>query len=200
MCQRKAQKIGPINALDNCHKRNWSLTNSQSLRCHFRFCAATRNSFHWIFFLSLSLCFFNWLFSTYALLMATHIIIRVYHVAIERNQWANNINQKNKKNAPIEIEKCREKKSIHITGTDQFSSGKEWKQLTDTRKMVHMTLGKSEMGERQWMNRKLRFTTLEPKCHIYTLRHYRVSNRIWNAQSIKTSEYFFSSRLTEWVS
>lgn len=25
-----------LNALDNCHKINWSLTNRQSLRCHFR--------------------------------------------------------------------------------------------------------------------------------------------------------------------
>lgn len=44
------------------------------------------------------------------------------------------------------------------------------------RKMVHMTLGKSKMGERQCMNRdretELRFTTLELK-YIYTLSNFK---------------------------
>lgn len=44
------------------------------------------------------------------------------------------------------------------------------------RKMVHMTLGKSKMGERQYMNRdretELRFTTLELK-YIYTLSNFK---------------------------
>lgn len=32
----KTHSIHILNALDNCHEINWSLTNRQSLRCHFR--------------------------------------------------------------------------------------------------------------------------------------------------------------------
>lgn len=40
-------KSQSINALDDCHKRNWSLINRQSLRCYFRFC---RHRCYWMLF------------------------------------------------------------------------------------------------------------------------------------------------------
>lgn len=77
-----------INALDNCHKRNWSLTNRQSLRYHFRSFFSHFASFEvavtvdgidqpFIYFFAFVS---HWLFSTYALL----IVARVYHTGKQK--------------------------------------------------------------------------------------------------------------------
>lgn len=148
-----------INALDNCHRRNWSLTNRQSLRCHFRgafflFCCLLRllhemnspfNSLavDWALFCALflknivvELIVFNLCASN----GRTHYYPSVScYNRKESNRThcgADEWEKSGRMNGPSierEREKEREragnKKSRHISGTDQFEDEKEWKQL-----------------------------------------------------------------------
>lgn len=199
MCQRKAQKIGPINALDNCHKRNWSLTNSQSLRCHFRFCAATRNSFHWIFFFFHSLLLQLIVFNLRASNGHTH-----YYPSVSCCNWKKSMGKQHqpkqkKKNAPIEIEKCRKKNpSISLA-------------------QINFRVEKNENNWRirakwcTWHSENRKWASANEWTESWDLPHlnqsviyihwgtieFQIGTR--NAQSIETSEYFFFFPL-DWMS
>lgn len=127
-----------------------------------------------------SIAFFShffvcWLFSTYALLMVAHIIIS----SVSYYNWKKSTGKKiNYSVRDGEIQWKKTKLASQLISVAQINCrvAKNENNWRIRRKMVHMTLGKSKMGERQCMNRdretELRFTTLELK-YIYTLSNFK---------------------------
>lgn len=117
-------------------------------------------------------------FQLYALLMVAHTIIRVYHVTTEKRarKWANR--EKNKLSSiwrekrrwekpAANIEKARCTSRINWHSSFQKWTKRRMKIIDGHAHIVHMTLVESKTVwlKFEWW-KELRFTTLEPKCHI----------------------------------